>query len=52
MCFAFLAYAIVGIACYTLLGESALNYPNVLTAFGEVPLVALGSAVVCSFWGV
>ena len=46
MCFAFLAYAIVGIACYTLLGESALNYPNVLTAFGEVPLVALGSAAI------
>ena len=46
MGFAFLAYAIVGIACYTLLGESALNYPNVLTAFGEVPLVALGSAAI------
>ena len=39
-------YALVGIVCYSMLQESALNYPNVLTAFGDVPLVACGSLAI------
>ena len=45
---AFCAYALVGLACYALLGDTTLRYPNVLTAFGSVPLVAFGSlAIAC-----
>ena len=43
---AFAAYALVGVACYAMLGDQTLSYPNVLTAFGDVPLVALGSLAV------
>jgi amino acid permease len=39
-------YALVGFVCFGLLGERALHYPNVLTAFGDVPLVAFGSAAI------
>ena len=39
-------YALVGVVCYLILGERALLFPNVLTAFGDVPLVALGSAAI------
>ena len=43
---AFAAYALVGVACFGMLGDEARRYPNVLTAFGDVPLVAAGSAAV------
>jgi amino acid permease len=41
-------YALVGLVCYGMLGERALRYPNVLTAFGNVPLVACGSLAIAA----
>ena len=43
---AFVIYALVGTVCYSMLRDKALRYPNVLTAFGDVPLVACGSLAI------
>eukprot|EP00665_Eupelagonemidae_sp_cell47_P007637 gene7637-6260_t len=41
-----LVYATVGVVAYVLLGPRTQCYPNVLTAFGDDPLVAAGSAAI------
>lgn len=43
---AYLIYALVGATGYVLLGSHTARYPNVLTAFGSDPLVAMGSAAI------
>ena len=37
-------YALVGAVCYSMLGARTLQYPNVLTAFGDNALVLAGSS--------